>query len=969
MIVFNTAFSQTFRNGFDNYESGLGGGYGQGLSYHSNVAGELNNGESIYLQSYLNMFKATKDKRYLDKFIIHSKRVQERRDDNITLLPFTQLEGFPAKFYDSNGNFICQIDGVSQVDPNSQAWSTVENIYDQHNHPDCQYNTQRVLHSAALTFPMAEFVYFMKTDPDFMNVANEPVPTEAQGFYPNINPYYNIQSYHDYAVWLKSKVTETIQYHECFWQTAYYVHHCGSNDIDALNMQCAMGKTLIMMYLVSVAEGNPNYTYFYHITDIALLLRGQLQSNSQDNTSYTWCHTYDCMCDHHPGIEDIAHAHLVMSFADLCHQYNQYIYNAYNSQKLFYSTDMQMFANTFVKHIYQQSPGHYAANTFGTNDNTCNSTHPDNIGAYVFLTKYNPYVYHIIADRFQGRAIYNLGGDLMGLSQLALYQKKILNSSSFNNPRSYLFNPIGLLDGALVGGAGMLPLAGNQWISAATGDFDGDGEQEFAAIHNNASYTNAGIKAYKKQTCNFNPNLSNCITELSSTSLASFPWIKLIAGDFNPQHPGDELIGVNIHYIKEMEVSNNQLNAGGVTGFAFPFWQDAIAADFFTNYPGDEIMLINTDGDIYILYYNVNTQSFQTLWNTHDSFLSSVPPDGIIRGNFDGTSSKEFAVLMKNTNQIIVWKWLPNNTLLWTPYQYTFNFTPKGITAGDFDGDGIDEIITYSPQDGKFLILKIKSGQLQIVGEEYFPPSQQHGIMCSLHFNTYFDRDALVTFRNADKQIVIYDMDGMCSNLYLNNQIIDDNYTINNIYTNTNNNYVVDYHANNTLFASNVKVQSPSKVVFAAGKKIVVSGASGSSSKVNAGTYFHAYIDPSLSCGNNEYFRMQNANSYVPVQSYNHYTSDIVRALSKSDTNTLFHCNAITFPNPASSSINIQTTDNSHIQTILLKDLTGKVLLQQNFSPPSTIVSIEVSALSNGLYLTEIHTSSSIVTEKVVVQR
>lgn len=74
-------------------------------------------------------------------------------------------------------------------------------------------------------------------------------------------------------------------------------------------------------------------------------------------------------------------------------------------------------------------------------------------------------------------------------------------------------------------------------------------------------------------------------------------------------------------------------------------------------------------------------------------------------------------------------------------------------------------------------------------------------------------------------------------------------------------------------------------------------------------------------------------------------------------------------PNPASSSINIQTTDNSRIQAIFLKDLTGKVLLQQNFSPPSTTASIDVSALSNGLYLAEIHTSSSVVTEKVVVQR
>lgn len=74
-------------------------------------------------------------------------------------------------------------------------------------------------------------------------------------------------------------------------------------------------------------------------------------------------------------------------------------------------------------------------------------------------------------------------------------------------------------------------------------------------------------------------------------------------------------------------------------------------------------------------------------------------------------------------------------------------------------------------------------------------------------------------------------------------------------------------------------------------------------------------------------------------------------------------------PNPASSSINIQTTNNSRIQAILLKDLTGKVLLQQNFPSASTTASIDVSTLSNGLYLLEIHTSSSVVTEKLVVQK
>ncbi len=74
-------------------------------------------------------------------------------------------------------------------------------------------------------------------------------------------------------------------------------------------------------------------------------------------------------------------------------------------------------------------------------------------------------------------------------------------------------------------------------------------------------------------------------------------------------------------------------------------------------------------------------------------------------------------------------------------------------------------------------------------------------------------------------------------------------------------------------------------------------------------------------------------------------------------------------PNPTSSSITIQTLDNSPVQSILIKDLTGKILLQQSFSASSNSVTLDVSALSDGLYLCEIHTNVSVATEKIIVQR
>ncbi|MBK7130319.1 MAG: outer membrane beta-barrel protein [Crocinitomicaceae bacterium] len=100
VLLINQAISQTFRNGFDNRDFSSSGGNGQGASYYSNVSSKLHNDESVFLIGYMNMFFATHDKKYLDQFIIHTKRVQERRDDNILTLSSNELIGFPTQFFD-----------------------------------------------------------------------------------------------------------------------------------------------------------------------------------------------------------------------------------------------------------------------------------------------------------------------------------------------------------------------------------------------------------------------------------------------------------------------------------------------------------------------------------------------------------------------------------------------------------------------------------------------------------------------------------------------------------------------------------------------------------------------------------------------------------------------------------------------------------------------------------------------------
>jgi hypothetical protein len=210
--------------------------------------------------------------------------------------------------------------------------------------------------------------------------------------------------------------------------------------------------------------------------------------------------------------------------------------------------------------------------------------------------------------------------------------------------------------------------------------------------------------------------------------------------------------------------------------------------------------------------------------------------------------------------------------------------------------------MTYNSTVGAFMIFKVKSGVIthETNDEEYFPTDQQNGVMCSAHFSNYPDKDALVTARYYDGQITIFTMDGLCPNLYLNNP---NTLPIDNPFTGINNNYSIDYHANNTLYANNFNEASGNDVEFVAGNKIIVTpGANGSAAY--SGSSFHAYIDNvHLGCGNNSTFKI--APATTPPQ-YNNQVSTVVKkdSITKSK-DTLKNISFTVLPNPNNGNMNV----------------------------------------------------------------
>lgn len=917
------AYSQTYRNAYDSYEY-FGGNHGNGFSFDINItkAGSkhnMANAEPAYLEGNLNLYLATKDKKYLDKFIIHTIRIQNHRND---ALNYSQnMQGVTGsscspRAMDSKGlpvKLIPDIDGYPQSS-SVFAWSCDED------NAACDGWYTRALHSGNLTYPMAKFIDLILIQA-YSELHNIPVPDEALSPTANSDGYV-INNYGDFANWLRFKVSQTLKFHldnhwyvisgqEGLWSTDIHPSH-----IDEINMQCAFGRALAYMYKVENLPGGNNALasiYLEKLSKISQLVRSQLQINNYDNSAYTWSGDYGTC------IEDIAHAYMVMDFAHICHQNN--IPDFYSpSNKLFWATDMGLFANTFSRHIFA-SPLSFATNVFGSSINNCSAgITVTNISHYTFLSMYNKQIYQQISDYFCEGALLNGEKDLVGFSQLELYKN--------------LFNPIALKRNNIsnIGYAG-----------ASSGDFDGDGSVNIASIDNSSNQ----IKIYS-----VNPD--NSISTSYSYQLATGTWAGIASGDFNISHNGAELFTVdkntgNIYYAElSGGVFTTLINSIGTSGWS------GIASGNVDGNIGDEAITISSTGEVYFLYYN--TGSVQKIYKGNIGISQLA---GLCVSDVDVNSpGDEIITVDNNSGYVKILKYNSQNNTFSTLYQYTatagsYNLW-NGLSIGDFDGDEVKEIIAHRNYDGQFLVFKIKNGAL-VNGNgqgEFFPISEQQGVMASARLANAPQSDALVTFRNYDGQITAFNMNGLCPSLALSNVSIDANTSIDNQYTNISNNYNIDYHANNTLYSSNfVIVGDGSKVDFVAGKKVVLQP--GFNAK--AGSNFHAYIDNSIYCSNPSFRTKNNDTENKEVETKN------IRG-SKSDI--------LIMPNPSSGEFYVKfAVPNKNSCDVNVYDVSGKLVFKQlcNLNENNNELKVNLKGVMPGIYFINITDKERSYSDKIII--
>jgi hypothetical protein len=928
-LMNNKTNAQTYREQFDKLDHQI---YTDAFLNSSNFSEILHNVTQSLMRSYVLMYKKTSDLKYLEKFIITSKRVMDRRDDN-----FNNVKNYmnlPVTFGP------CTIGAnTTQIDPASKGWSRI-------NTSNCVLEVA-FMETGTITYPMAEFILLIQEHPE---LDNEPLPTEALSTTSGINTYggATILTFKQYANWLRDKVYESLdwQMNKSYYPATEYFSDAGppGTGSEGINQQAAIGRTLLLMHRVSVNDGQERLIYMQiaqrlatHVYDVlhdgAI---GGLPALANGAPWYAWCHIQGCESNYW---EDITHSWLeiemIKEMVDEGIPASNAIY--------FSTTDMQKFANGFLYRMCA-TPKTATMNVYGHSlpgscFGACDGTPDDDYyqaGGLVFLSEYNQGVYQAVSDIYSPNQMIDgtinsvfgpngiNGKAMLGLSQLVYYE-------------TYL-NPITVKPNSSTS---------SSYTGAASGDFDNDGQFEFASLN-----TSAGNNTLQAYTINSTNNIINSAYNLNMTGTFKY----LASGDIVTSNPGDELVSIDIQ--------NNLIVVFKQQGNSFiPVTQIGIPSDNYTGIAMGEFSTLYSGKEIIINSSVGGSETFKIYgYDATSNTLINIPVNNniggvisrFITGDFNGDGTVEIAVIDNSHQLISTYSLIAGNLfqLNATSGIISLNNADVGITSGDFDGDGIDEIILYkklNALDGSFQIYKQNGTTIAFKGEEIFQLNQENGVMCNARLKNYPTSDALVTFRNYDGQISIFNMSNLCPGLHLNNETLDNSSTINN-------NYAIDYHVSNTLIAgNNFTVASGSKVTFTAGKEIILLPGF----HAEAGSDFHAYIDPTLEC-NPSVFRKANTNNN---STQNHTSNEKIKT---TDNNNIGIA-----PNPNNGSFQISITKNNQpiaVKNIEVCDVLGKIIFSIQPSSNNVFI-VDISSYSQGIYFVRsINVDGDIDIKKLVKQ-
>jgi len=256
----NSLNAPTLLDAYEVLDSRINGG--QGYSNHLDTIGYLSWRESRILDSYLNVYKLTKDNRWIDKFVSHADLILSHRDDHLF--------------------------------GKGPTWSSLKYLRAKWRKPE-----PLLVNNAMIVYPLARFAS--------MVLLSE-----------SLNAYQNV------ALWYLDNVKKTVDYFNKSYvvdgNIGYYLisdeefaKHPGINA--PFNSNAAIGKVFLALY-----DATGEKRYLTRAKSLAETLKAGLEI--APNSSYRWYYWFGAGYEKYKGKEDVSHGALDVQFAVKCYEHD-----------------------------------------------------------------------------------------------------------------------------------------------------------------------------------------------------------------------------------------------------------------------------------------------------------------------------------------------------------------------------------------------------------------------------------------------------------------------------------------------------------------------------------------------------------------------------------------------------------------------------------------------------------------------
>ncbi|MCJ8290815.1 MAG: T9SS type A sorting domain-containing protein [Crocinitomicaceae bacterium] len=800
-------YGQFFEDKFDELDDQIdnvsgGDGLGNGYTVHpyANANSIFTDGAGPVMQSYIKMYGVTSMDKYLDKLIIHSKNVQDRRDDQPGV---------------NDVEPIFEVDDVlvtvTRSRPNSPTWSTAIP-------KDNEWYTN-VLNAGKITVAMSEFIHLVKVEE--LSLQTKTLPTMP---FTHPSNQLTISTYGEYADWLIVKLFETINYYDNpvnhddviyeitqwrkpkFWGligdvnvfthvdqdldfysggVSYALYRAGGwlmgNELNDWNQNHGLAKTLVLLSetLKEIAPADPRIDYLdMKLGILARIFKVNIELVG-NHFEWTFRSSYSCPgglphCD-----EDISHAAESVDFPFMAYKYGL---TFSNGTPLFNELDIDRFARSITQSAYYEplrilnsidgTDFFYRLPDGETDYFTMTNFFRRALGRWLNFTEYDSYIsgydytsgdiYQMASEIFLDEYVIHDGAfsynaeSLIGIANLAFYQKS--------------FNPIGV---------NRMAGADIQWAGVAGGDFDSDGVDEFITVSNFEG--NFYMYEYEKDhlfditlppkdvsTRAYEYQINHIASE--NNAGAASDWVDVTAGDFDISHSGDEFVAVRNF---DGKFYMYELNGGLITSSASYLmsagqnWIGLASGDMDGDGKVEFAALEEGTNKLYIFEMNTGVIALDADILNNGFNIGAGNWSGLGSGDFDGDNQTELVSGNNSNGNIVIFKVNSGNiqieivnTAAGAGSQWT------DFTGGDFDGDGIDEFIAHRNIDGVAWIYELQDGAMVAIGKEQFTGGQQQNVWGSGNFVSSLtnSRDEIIALRNLDGAQLMYSLEGLCGN-------------------------------------------------------------------------------------------------------------------------------------------------------------------------------------------------------------